>query len=123
MSGLSDGSWPGIHGPTGHYVGADVPIVTKAILRFNLAGGGRELPSHGKPSIHKRAPPRARARRSVGREGTRAGAQRARSKGIWLLASCVWSGYRSLVPVPVSLVREAARHGRRGGQGLGRERG
>ena len=69
--------------------------------------------------------PVVRARARVGQRGGRAQGREHKSTvtGIRLVACCVWSGYGSLVPVPVSRVREAARHGRRGGRGLGRARG
>ena len=69
--------------------------------------------------------PVVRARARVGQRGGRAqGRVHKRTvTGIRLVACCVWSGYGSLVPVPVSRVREAVRRGRRGGRGLGRAHG
>ena len=66
-----------------------------------------------------------RARARVGQRGGRAQGREHKSTvtGILLVACCVWFGYGSLVPVPVSRVREAARHGRRAIRGLGRAHG
>ena len=64
-------------------------------------------------------------------EGPQRGAALARST--WLRRGAAWDRARAqygaaeartlLVPVPVSRVREPARHGRPGGSGLGRARG
>ena len=69
--------------------------------------------------------PVVRARARVGLWGGRAQGREHKSTimGIRLLACCVWFRCCSLVPVPVSRLREAARHGRRGGRGLGRAHG
>ena len=60
--------------------------------------------------------PVVRARARVGHGGGRAQGREHKSvfKGIQWLACCVWFRCCSLVPVPVSRLREAARHSRRG---------
>ena len=61
--------------------------------------------------------PVVRVRARVGHGGGRAQGREHKSTimGILWLACCVWFRCLSPVPVPVSLLREAARHSRRGG--------